>query len=197
MITEPSRQFRRRSAPGGFSLLEVIVVVGMVSACLAALFVAMMSSIKSTRESGERMAAMRAARAKLETISRMAMVDLITAYGEATPLSSREFQVELEINNSLPIYLQGINGRAAGEVVVIQRENGTSTGYGRDLNGDGQPDGVQFRGFPVDLNGDNDTADGFLGAGSLAHVPVGVIVRWPSGDGREERFELWTTVSQW
>lgn len=106
--------------------------------------------------------------------------------------------------NSLGIPDSNGTPRPPGEVVLALDESPQEGDYGRDLDGNGQPDGIDLNQdgalgklvyrtgaqgeslFPLDLNGDgdfndrlpteSDQVDAYLGAIKL--MPVAVAVRW-------------------
>lgn len=175
-----------QSRPAGFSLLEVLIMAVILGICALALGQAMMGSMNQTRLANEMRAASFAARAKLEEV----LAKLPSAWTDYRPGGSKqEFKVFLsgsETNQVLE--LSGPNENPAGEVVIIEDENTDIRKIGRDLDGDTFGDGVSMCPWPMDLNSDGVTPS----AGTATRALVGVVVRWQSVGGTEQRYELWS-----
>lgn len=202
----------------GMTLIEVAAMIMILSVGLMMLTRNTVSSIVSTRDSAEYAAAVRAARLKMEELAVAPWDKLSTYHGQ-------EFEVALEytpadqeqstsgagyalVNKNRNLPSLRADGKCAGEVVLITNGNAVASSFGRDLTttatgkppADGQPDGIAFRGLPIDL-----TADGVcnalddcsaVGCTRAARYPVGVVIRWWGANGRPERYELWTIISK-
>ncbi len=197
----------RNTPPRGITLIEVLVSALVVAIAVTAISSSMMNSMLATRESGEYLAAQLAARQKMEEISACRFENLVDIYRQGGSLGNT---FDVYLTNSAggkKIKLQGFNDSAgnpqpAGEIIIITKEDATPANYGRDLMPfDGQPDGCQFAGLPMDLNGNGNVSDGDVWGPlptqhSAIRFPVGVVIRWPGVRG-EERYELWTIVSRY
>lgn len=100
-----------------------------------------------------------------------------------------------------PYRLEGLGGQRPGEVVIIMDETLTAEQYGRDLDNDNVPDGVQFT-MPLDLDGDGvytpgskQISDRDTGRIPMRKIPIGVIIRWINPDRKPERYETWTVIN--
>lgn len=208
MKTHVSRAVTYPSASRGMTLLEVIITMAILSTCLMALSSSTISTMVATRQTAETAAALRAARQKLEQISGERIEDILRWYipggdpgvafeviQEYTPSGRHRLLPGIAdpTNPAIPVM--------AGEIVLITRENATQSTYGRDLfPKDGQPDGILFRGLPIDLNGNGNTSDGETRSFVLnkaVRIPVGIVIRWEGAGGRKERYELWTILSDY
>lgn len=126
-------------------------------------------------------------------------------------------------NHNTPAHLQVLNHGdtnaqhlRVGELVVWFDETATGAAFGRDLTGnpptgacpagapDGKPDGVNFDlsavGNDLDMDGLSTTTNLMTSpmncfTNKFGRCPIGAIVRWRGGDGREQRVEVWTVVS--
>lgn len=98
-------------------------------------------------------------------------------------------------------FLTGLVDQYAGEVILINDETIPASGWGSDLLAPGGPDGVKFASLPFDIDMDGaftSTAAKFSSSGNnAARFLVGVVIRWPSKNGAEERFEQWTVISRY
>lgn len=192
--------------PRGLSLVEVSAMIFVVAVALVMLARNTMSSMSSARDAADCAAAVRAARLKLEEVA-VAPFDKLPTY------ANLEFEVPLEYTASDRVLsltgntvldrnrnLQSLkpDGTKAGEVIVITDGTAQASSFGRDfvnnttrrLPKDGQPDGVSFRGLPMDLRAGGLTAD------PVVRYPVGVVITWWGACGRIERYELWTIVTR-
>ena len=150
---------------------------------------------------------MRAARAKLSEIQAYTFDDIVAEYG-----SGHTFRVHLVdgTTQSLGLEVSGVQ-QDEGEVIIIQDETPDEGSYGRDLDGDGNPDGVDLNSdgqrtgvisapgssiFPLDINGTNGTGDEFVAAASMNLMPVVVVVRWRSMTGIERRIQLMSVIGR-
>ncbi|HLX63565.1 MAG TPA: hypothetical protein VKX17_20005 [Planctomycetota bacterium] len=191
----------------GITLIEVLVSAVVVAIAVTAISSSMMNSMMATRESGEFLAAQLAARQKLEEISALKFEDIVDVYRSGGSLGN-VFDVYMTNNaGGAKTKLLGLPDQygvpqPAGEVIIITREDASPGDYGRDLSPfDGKPDGCQFQGLPMDLNGNGTVSDGDTWGSqpsqrTAIRFPIGVVIRWPGVRG-EERYELWTIVSRY
>jgi Tfp pilus assembly protein PilV len=161
--------------PSGFSLLEVIIMASILAISALALAQSTLGAMHQTRLANEMRAASFAARQRMEEV----LMNL-------APLANANYPVMLN-SNGVPVVLPGINGANALEVIVVSNETTDPATLGRDLDGNG-PAGAQFSPLPMDLDGDG-VVDG---ARPNIKSLVGVLVRWISFNGREQRYELWS-----
>jgi Tfp pilus assembly protein PilV len=191
----------------GITLLETLLAAFTVAVAVTAISSSMMNSMLSTRQSGESIAVQMAARQKLEEITAMRFEDIYDAYCSGGTVGNT-FDVYMTSNNGgTKVKLSGLSNAAgtpqpAGEVIIVTTENAKPSDYGRDISPyNGKPDGCQFSGLPMDLNGNGSSDDGNVwgsspGQRTAIRFPVGVVIRWPGVRG-EERYELWTIVSRY
>lgn len=188
------------SQPRGISLMEVMVATGMLAVTATAVVMATTGSMRNTRLADETRAVAFAARKELEKY-----------LSPVTDITSVKTQIAA--NNTFKVYvndvdgagitkieLPGIRGFDAGEVILVDNEQVTPAQLGRDLTGDsdgsddGNPDGVSLSPLPMDFNGNNTTNDANNVAfqKSACKALIGVVIRWTSTNGLEQRYELWS-----
>ena len=191
----------------GITLLEVLIAAACVAVVVTAISSSMMNSMLATRQSGEFIAAQLAARQKMEEISTCRFDDIVDIYKQGGTLGNTFYVYATTTSGGSKIKVPGLPNQSgvsqpAGEVIIITNEGATSGSYGRDLSPfDGVPDGCQFQGLPMDLNGNGNSTDGDVWGPTAAQrtairFPVGIVVRWPGVRG-EERYELWTIISKY
>jgi type II secretory pathway pseudopilin PulG len=164
--------------PRGISLLEVMIATMILMVAATALVVATMSAMHKTRLSDELRAASFAARQKMEELlhddiltikSKVAADDTFAVY-----LNGSDDKVSAH-----KIELPGIGGANAAEIILVDTEDKTAAGLG-----------VTLCPLPMDFNGNGTTNDASpIQANKLL---IGVVVRWITANGREERYELWS-----
>jgi len=192
----PTPSIRTRAA--GVSLLEVLIMAVILGVCALALGQAMMGAMHQTRMADEMRAASFSARRALEMVLAKPDINAInTDHGapaagilwdlnSTTLIRGQVFNVSL--SDSPTLTLSGPNDAPAGEVIVLNDENMVLSNVGRNLDGVGGPDGVSMAPWPMDLNG-----DGIIpSAGTNKRIVVGVVIRWLSVGGTEQRYELWS-----
>lgn len=207
-----------RSA-NGMSLIEVMIAISVLGVAMMGAFSALMTSLKYNQLMREEAAAVQAATQKMAEIRGAAATDFEGIFkskdngGYGTDVNGDPYTWTLRLLVGQKAGSMGIEAGGAvqpeGEVVLILDENPDEGDYGRDLDGDGGPDGVDLNGngvigtvgtgtlFPLDLNLDGDTSDDLSGApGNMRMVPVVVVVRWMSRTGTEDRIDLMTVIGQ-
>jgi type II secretory pathway pseudopilin PulG len=185
--------------PRGISLLEVIIASMILMTAATALVVATTSMMHKTRLSDELRAANFAARQRMEEMLQVGDIFALKKQVAASDTFPVYLNRDLSQNSVGGIELQGIGGVNAAEIVLVEREDIAPTDLGRDMTSntelalskpDGKPDGVFFCPLPMDFNG-NGTADD-IGTIVANKLLIGVVVRWITANGREERYELWS-----
>lgn len=174
------------SRPSGFSLLEVLIMAVILGVCALALGQAMMGSMNQTRLANEMRAASFASRSKLEEILALEKTSWTEYRAGGTKSEFKVFLSGSEANQILE--LTGPLDNPAGEIIIIEDENTDIRKAGRDLDGDTFGDGVSMCPWPMDLNADGVTPSAGLATRSL----VGIVIRWQSVGGAEQRYELWS-----
>jgi type II secretory pathway pseudopilin PulG len=189
-------------------MIELMIAVAVIAVMVVGAGSALTSTMRLNQFMREEAAAIRAAETKLAEIRAAAFVYAATNYGNHT------FRVSLLRGHDPSMGLE-VSGAAQseGEVVLVTNETPDETAYGRDLDDEPGPDGVDLNGdgfaigslpsstagslFPLDLNGDGDTNDGVVAAGNLELLPVVVIIRWQSlAKGMEGRVQLMTVIGK-
>jgi len=191
----------------GFSLLELMIAAAILVVVILGTGSVITTTTRQNFMVREDAAAMRAARAKLAEIQAYTYDDIVAEFG-----SGYTFRVLLVdgTTQSLGLEVSGAQ-QDEGEVVIIQDETPAEASYGRDLNNDSVPDGVDLNSdgqtngvisapgnsiFPLDLNGTNGTADNSVAAASMNLIPVVVVVRWRSMTGIERRIQLMSVIGR-
>lgn len=172
-----------RTRTSGLSIIEVLIMAVILGICALGLGQAMMGAMNQTRMADEMRAASFAARSKLEMVLSQSIQDIENNY--APGKGSQTFQVLLSENPKL--ILPGLLDDNAGEVVLLDQENLLTSQVGRDLDGKNGPDGVTMAPCPMDLDG-NPAGSG----GTRKRIVVGIVVRWITFAGLEQRYELWS-----
>jgi type II secretory pathway pseudopilin PulG len=197
--------FLRPSQPAkGLTLLEV----GMATLILALAITGTMGAFTVGKKQSflvrEEAVALAAAQEILEEMRSTPFDQVYFQYqGLARPVFMAGDRVDLQ--------RLGIGGSDELEVIIVTSEMPNEADYGRDLDGDGAPDGVDLNGngstndvitvvnpvqaFPLDLNGnaqiEADPAGDCSGdPGSMRILPVVVLVRWRSNSGLLGRVQL-------
>jgi len=174
-----------RTRTSGISIVEVLIMAVILGACALGLGQAMMGSMHQTRLADEMRAASFAARAKLEAVLAGTIAEIETTYGPARP--QQAFEVRLSEEPIVILPGVGVAGDKAGEVVLLNDESLGMADVGRDLDGSGGADGVSMAPWPMDIDG-NPMGSG----GTKKRIVVGVLIRWITFAGHEQRYELWS-----
>lgn len=173
----PTPPFRTRAS--GVSLLEVLIMAVILGICAMALGQAMMGSMHQTRMADEMRAASFAARKQLEDMLGKDINVIESLHGTTFPV---------QLSSAPVLMLPGPGDVDAGEIIVFNNEEQKASKVGRDLDGVNGPDGVTLAPWPIDLNSDG-VVDKNL---KTNRIVVGVVVRWITFAGLEQRYELWS-----
>lgn len=179
------------SQPRGISLMEVMVAVVILAITATAVVTATTSSMRNTRLADETRAASFAARKKMEELLSN------TIGGIKIEIATKGDTFEVYLNDiaggtTKQIELLGPKGLPAGEVILIEDELADPAMLGRDLSGGAGPDGVTLCPLPMDFNGNGTTDDAAGTKPGPVKLLVGVVIRWTSTNGLEQRYELWS-----
>ena len=191
MNTENDHQRVGRHDHAGFSLLEVIICMSILTIAVSSLVFAIMTANHLNNRSSAEALALAAAEGKLSEIRETPFANIVATFSGQT----------FTIANLTP----PTAGTAQGEVIIINSEAPNEASFGRnlgvaggasgvDLNGNGRTDDVLVGGFGMDINGDGvvPTA-GQVAPASMALIPVVVLIRWNSSEGIQ-RLQLVTTI---
>lgn len=183
------------SQPRGLSLMEVMIAVMLLAITATAVVIATTSSMRNTRLSDETRAVAFAARKELEKYL-SPMTDITSVKTQVAANST--FKVFLndvagtdaDGVNRKRIELPGLKGLDPGEVILVDSEQIAANQLGRDLTGGIGPDGVSLCPLPMDFNGNGTMGD----ADPIVPVKllIGIVVRWTTTNGVEQRYELWS-----
>jgi len=192
----------------GFTMIELMVAVSVIAVMLIGAGSAVTTSMRLNQLMREESAAIRVAEAKIAEIRAATFAYAASGYNNHT------FSVRLLRQHQVSMGLE-VSGAAQpeGEVVLVTNETPNEASYGRDLDDEAGPDGVDLNGdgfaignltspssgslFPLDLNGNGNTTDGVVTAADLKLLPVVVIVRWRSlARGLEGRVQLMTVIGE-
>lgn len=174
-----------RTRPSGVSIVEVLIMAVILGACALGLGQAMMGSMHQTRMADEMRAASFAARAKLESVLSGSIAQIEATYGPSE--DEQSFVVQLSESPVVILPGVGLAGEKAGEVILLNDESLTMADVGRDLDGVGGADGVSMAPWPMDIDA-NPSGSG----GTKRRIVVGVVIRWITFAGHEQRYELWS-----
>lgn len=179
-----------RNESRGFSLVEVMVACVILIVVATGVVIATTSSMRQTRTADEFRAASFAARQKMEQLLAMGVSE-IKALDPEFDVNSNDSPTG-DANNA--IFLQGPNGFQAGEIILVDREDADPQLLGRDITPPAGPDGVSLCPLPMDFNGNLTVND--PGVILPTKALIGVVIRWISANGVEQRYELWSVTGE-
>ena len=171
------------SSEKGVTLVEVMIAISVLAIAVAGTISAVQTSNMSNTISREHARAAEAAQAMIAEIRAESFNQIVSRYENTT--FNVDFYPEQRRAGAPRM---GIGGAAEGEVVIVRDENPSRFNYGRDLDGDGTPDGVDLgtvwgSGLDLDASGGIDAAGVTIAPGALQVIPVYVIVRWQTVGG--------------
>ena len=185
------------SSRKGVTLVEVMIAISVLAVAVAGTISAVQTSNMSNVISREHARAAEAAQAMIAEIRAESFDQIVSRYENAT------FDVHFypeQRRAGAP--RMGIGGAAEGEVVIVRDETPGRLNYGRDLDGDGTPDGVDLgtvwgSGVDLDASGGIDGAGVTVAPADLQIIPVYVIVRWETvGRPLRGRVQMCTFIAK-